>query len=160
MIKNKLKGCENVRVEAGSGAIIQIYGSVEHEQTEIFTAPQHCFEDTYFLVMRIIRHILFLVTISHLISGVGRASVCQCQRRNSPRFNSSILRHSRTGGAADEAVLIKAQPVFRICAVPHRFGSPGSRLSEIGISNNNVALLLTCSRYHIIDMAFYVYGNL
>ncbi len=38
-------------------------------------------------------------------SRVVRASGCQCQSRNSPRFDPSILQHSRIWGAADEAVL-------------------------------------------------------
>jgi hypothetical protein len=36
-----------------------------------------------------------------------RASDCQCQNRNSPVFDPSILRHSGIWGAADEAVLNK-----------------------------------------------------
>ncbi len=36
---------------------------------------------------------------------VVRASGCQCQSRNSPKFDPSILRHSGIWGAADEAVL-------------------------------------------------------
>ncbi len=38
---------------------------------------------------------------------VVRALICQCQRRNSPGFDPSILRHSRIWGAAHEAVLNK-----------------------------------------------------
>jgi hypothetical protein len=38
-------------------------------------------------------------------SQVVRASDCQCQSRNSPGFDPSILRHSEICGAADEAVL-------------------------------------------------------
>jgi hypothetical protein len=37
-------------------------------------------------------------------SRVGRASYCQCQSRNSPGFDPSILRHNEIRGAADEAV--------------------------------------------------------
>jgi hypothetical protein len=36
---------------------------------------------------------------------VVKAADCQCQSRNSPGFDSSILRHSGIWGAADEAVL-------------------------------------------------------
>ncbi len=38
-------------------------------------------------------------------SRVVRASGCQCQSRNSPGFDPSILRHSGIWGAADDAVL-------------------------------------------------------
>ncbi len=40
-------------------------------------------------------------------SRVIRTSDCQCQRRNSSKFDASTLRHSRISGAADEAVLKK-----------------------------------------------------
>ncbi len=38
-------------------------------------------------------------------SRVVRASGCQCQCRNIPGFDPSILRHSGIGGAVEEAVL-------------------------------------------------------
>jgi hypothetical protein len=38
-------------------------------------------------------------------SRVVTAPCCQCQSRNSPGFDSIILRHSGICGAADEAVL-------------------------------------------------------
>ncbi len=38
-------------------------------------------------------------------SRLARASDCQCQSRNSRGFDPSVLRHSGTWGAADEAVL-------------------------------------------------------
>jgi hypothetical protein len=40
-------------------------------------------------------------------SRVVKASDCQCQSRNSPGIDHSILQHSGIGGAADEAVLNK-----------------------------------------------------
>jgi hypothetical protein len=41
-------------------------------------------------------------------SRVVRAYDCQCQSRNSPGFDPSILRHNGIWGAADEAMLNKA----------------------------------------------------
>jgi hypothetical protein len=38
-------------------------------------------------------------------SRVVRASGCQCQSRNSPEFDPSILRHSGILGVEDEAAL-------------------------------------------------------
>ncbi len=38
-------------------------------------------------------------------SRMVRASGCQCQSRNSPGFDPSVLRHSGISGAADETVL-------------------------------------------------------
>ncbi len=43
--------------------------------------------------------------ILHVFSQVVGASGCQCQSRNSPGFDPSILRHSGIWGAADDAVL-------------------------------------------------------
>jgi hypothetical protein len=40
-------------------------------------------------------------------SRLVRASDCQCRSRNSPGFDPSILRHSRSGGATNETVLNK-----------------------------------------------------
>jgi hypothetical protein len=46
---------------------------------------------------------------------VVRASGCQCQSRNSPWFDPSILRHSESEGrAADEAVLNNVQKKKKI----------------------------------------------
>ncbi len=47
--------------------------------------------------------IIWLMKSSRVIT----ASDCQCQSRNSPGFDPSILRHSGVRGAADEAVLNK-----------------------------------------------------
>ncbi len=41
-------------------------------------------------------------------SRVVRASGCQCQNRNSPGLDPSILQHSGILGAADDVVLNKA----------------------------------------------------
>jgi hypothetical protein len=40
MIKKKSKDRKNVRVGAGAGALVWIYGSAEPEPKVIFTAPQ------------------------------------------------------------------------------------------------------------------------
>jgi hypothetical protein len=40
---------KNVRVEAGAGAVIRIYGSAEPESKEIFTAPHHWFRAVRFV---------------------------------------------------------------------------------------------------------------
>ncbi len=42
IFSGKKLGTAHVRVGAGSGAVIRIYGTLEPEPKEIFTAPQHC----------------------------------------------------------------------------------------------------------------------
>ncbi len=53
------------------------------------------------------RNTMLHVCLRMRSSQTVRASDCQCQSRNSPGFDPSILRHSEIWGAADEEVLNK-----------------------------------------------------
>ena len=65
-----------------------------------------------------------------------RASGCQCQSRNSPGFDPSILRHSGICGAADEVVLNtihrkKKIQKTSVCMFFSRFSKGSSRFLKI-----------------------------
>ncbi len=62
---------------------------------------------------------------------VVRASDRQCQSRNNPRFNPSILRRSGVWGAADEAVLDKV----------HKFQAKNCELSWPWMSSDQLVAI-------------------
>jgi len=70
-------------------------------------------------------------------SQMVRPSGCQCQSRNSPMFDPSILRHSGTWGTAEEAVLNnvkkkKKNPSFKVADLYSYYADP---IPASGIQN-------------------------